>query len=57
MMLLLHPAERGRMEIYIAASGWALVGGVFLIVQAVRLWPGPDTAYEAPDPGPASDDA
>ena len=56
VLLLLNPAERG-LEVYIAASGWALVGSVILIGQAVRQWPRPAVAHEAPDPGPSSDDA
>jgi hypothetical protein len=55
VLLLLDPAEHG-LELYIAASGWALVGGVILIGQAVRQWPRPAVAHEAPDPGPSSDD-
>lgn len=36
MMLLISPLDRGRV-VYFAASVWALLGGVILIGEAVRL--------------------
>ena len=55
VLLLLQPTQRG-LEVHIAASGWALVGSVILIVQAVRLWPRQAAAEEAPSFGPSSDE-
>jgi uncharacterized membrane protein HdeD (DUF308 family) len=55
VLLLLHPAQRGP-EFHLVLSGWALMGSIILIGQAVRLWPRRAVAEEAPNSGPGSDE-